>query len=405
MKLAKLSLAAIMTVGALSTVNAGSLEESIKGVDISGFGRYRFYDESADHLQKKTDRHRFSASSSLTIPVADNLTAGATVEFEGSDYAQNAGISKDSGLYGTKLWFKYATDAYSVKAGKFEINTPLTDPGYRGNRGDGVLAAYTGLENWTFAGAAFVATNIGVSLGGSQIANVLYNGTDGADVGPFAPDFDENTGYSYAADVSEENLYALAAIGALGPVNVQAWAFKQDHVIENAFFVQADAKMAGFDVKAQYDTVDLEADLDNGDFYGIQAGYGMDNFHIGAGYTKTGDEDVAITTLSADGSLIKAGKQIYYEFNNLADVESMFLTADASYDKFGFAAGYVASSIDDFDGDEYYAVISYDYSKNFKTNLQYSDMSLDDIEISNDGTNYELDGDNQELRFEAKYSF
>ena len=50
MNLAKLSLAAIMTVGALSTVNAQPLEEAIKGVDFSGFARYRFHDVEKDMI-------------------------------------------------------------------------------------------------------------------------------------------------------------------------------------------------------------------------------------------------------------------------------------------------------------------------------------------------------------------
>ncbi len=403
MKLAKLSLAAIMTVGALSTANASSLEEAIKDVDISGFARYRFYDFSGAKERSK-DLHRFSASSSLTIPVAENLKAGVSVEFEGKDFARNAGMQADDDLSLKKLWFQYATNDYSIKAGKFEINTPITFSGYPSQNGDGILAAYTGVENWTFAGAAFAATNIKVGLGGSHVANVLYNNSDadnGHNVGPFAPEVHTDFGFRYSADVSEENLYALAAIGAVGPVNVQGWAFKLDHVIKSAFFVQADAKMAGFDVKAQYDTVDLEGDTDNGDFIGIQAGYGMDNFHVGAGYTQTGDEELAVTDLAPDSSLIKAGKQMYYQFDNLPNVETAFVTADASYGKFGLAGAYIASSIDSYDGTEYFGQVSYAYSKNFKTYVFYSVMELDDIDVGE--TTYK--GDNDELRFEAKYTF
>ena len=42
MKLAKISLAALVALGAFSTLNATPLEEAIKDVDFSGFARYRY---------------------------------------------------------------------------------------------------------------------------------------------------------------------------------------------------------------------------------------------------------------------------------------------------------------------------------------------------------------------------
>ena len=46
MKLFKLSLAAVVAAGALSSVSAAPLEEAIKDIDVSGFGRYRFQGDS-----------------------------------------------------------------------------------------------------------------------------------------------------------------------------------------------------------------------------------------------------------------------------------------------------------------------------------------------------------------------
>ncbi|WP_293651939.1 major outer membrane protein [uncultured Campylobacter sp.] len=48
MKLVKLSLAAIVAAGALTSVaNATSLEEAIKNVDVSCYARYRFDSQNA----------------------------------------------------------------------------------------------------------------------------------------------------------------------------------------------------------------------------------------------------------------------------------------------------------------------------------------------------------------------
>ncbi|WP_086233982.1 major outer membrane protein [Campylobacter devanensis] len=48
MKLVKLSLAAIVAAGALTSVaNATLLKEAIKNVDVSGYARYRFDSQNA----------------------------------------------------------------------------------------------------------------------------------------------------------------------------------------------------------------------------------------------------------------------------------------------------------------------------------------------------------------------
>ena len=48
MRLSKLSLAAIVAAGALTSVaSAASLEEAIKNVDVTGYARYRFDSQNA----------------------------------------------------------------------------------------------------------------------------------------------------------------------------------------------------------------------------------------------------------------------------------------------------------------------------------------------------------------------
>jgi len=436
MKLAKLSLAAIMAVGALSTANATPLEEAIKGVELKGFVRYRFYNES-DRL--KDDRHRFSAPFTFVMPVADGLKTGVTVRFEGSDYADNSAINGSLGFDAVKAWFQYSNKSFTLKGGRFEIATPLTNPGYGGTKGDGLLATVALGENFTFAAAAFTATNVKIGFGGAHLGAGIYEETTATPigdlgssvkntvkdavkhgtVGPFKPGYDSMTGKaSYSASVGEENLYAAAILGAVGPVNLQAWAFNMEHVIDFAAFVQADAKFGGFDVKAQYTQVGLDGDVEktltdvvdgDGIFYGVQAGFGMDKFHVGAGYTAT-DKDNGVVNLSPDDSLIKAGKQMYYEYNNLSDIQTYFATADMTFGKVGVGAGYVAADGGKWnvDGQEIYGQVSYAYSKNFNMNVYYSAMTLDDYVVDAEGgpANLKIDnGDNNEIRFEAKYSF
>ena len=53
MKLAKISLAALVALGAFSTLNATPLEEAIKDVDFSGFARYQYTDNKLNINNKK----------------------------------------------------------------------------------------------------------------------------------------------------------------------------------------------------------------------------------------------------------------------------------------------------------------------------------------------------------------
>jgi hypothetical protein len=374
MKLAKLSLAAVMAAGALTTVSATPLEEAIKGVEVSGWMRYRYYDES--DIQAKSDRHRFSAPITFVSPVADNIKAGITFSVEQNSYAGDAANGTDD-VTMSKFWFKYLGQDYSVRFGKQEIATPWTESGYGGSKGNGAVAMYTGVEGWTLAAAGFVNTS---GLDADNIDTTALNAANGT-------------------TVTEENLYAAAAIGAVGPVNLQVWAARMTNVFDSSIFAQADMNMAGFGLKAQMNSMKLNSELgaddDSGIFYGVEGTFAMDNFTIGAGYTST-DDDMPIYTLDADDDgMLKYGQQIYYTTVNVADADTIAVFANATFGKIGLGAGYVDVSIDNDDSSEYYGTASYKYSKNFGLSAYYS-VYEDDADSAND---------NNEFRFEAKYSF
>jgi hypothetical protein len=370
MKLAKLSLAAIVAVGTMTSfASATPLEEAIKGVDISGMIRYRWYNYDTT---KNTDYHRYSVPVTLKVPVADNLTAGATVRAEqrsGEAYAgsglegrKNAatGIDTDDSMDLVKAWFMYSQPNYSIKAGKFEINTPWTDPGYGGNRGNGALALYTGVEGWTFAAAGFAQTN-------------ALAGLDGG-------------------------LYAAAAIGSVGPVNAQVWVSRGEDVFDSSIFGELSMAMEGFSFKVQANQLEIDGG-DDGLFWGAEAGFGMDGFKVGAGYTQNDDEQPVYTLSADDATMIKAGKQIFYNTTNALDAETMFITAGYSFDKYRVGAGYVTAEektndANGYDWDETYFEVGYKYSKNFDLSAYYSMLDADTAV-----------NDDDEFRFQAIYKF
>jgi hypothetical protein len=168
-------------------------------------------------------------------------------------------------------------------------------------------------------------------------------------------------------------------------------------------FGQLDAKFEGFSVKAQANQLEL-SDVpagveDSGMFWGIEAGFGMEGFKVGAGYTQN-DEDQPVYELNADSAgMIKAGKQIYYETSNASDAETMFITAGYSFDKYRVGAGYVTAEektndANGYDWDETYFEVGYKYSKNFDLSAYYSMLDADTAV-----------NDDDEFRFQAIYKF
>ncbi len=387
MKLAKLSLAALVAVGAFSVANATSLESAIKGVDVSGYVRYRYYNEDNNVPGSSTDRHRFTVPVLFKIPVAENITAAVGMFAQENDYATDGRGSSpysDSSFNLSRMWFNYAANGWNVKLGRQLLKTPYTEGGITGSYGDGLVAMYSPASNVTLAAAGFVKSNQTI---------------DGA-VGGLA--------------VGDENIYAAAAIASFSGVNAQLWAFKVTHIVKNAEFLQLSGSVAGLSLKAQgswtklddgaYQTLKTAGVVndDAGAFYGIQAGYKIENFKLGAGYTTT-DKDNGIGVLDADGGLIKAGKQIYYKTTNARDTDVYFFTVGAGYGKYSFGAGYVgASSVNGstLDGaNEIYGQVGYKFNKKFGVAAYYSALNMDKVDDSVAG------GDNDEFRVEVKYSF
>ncbi|MDR1554462.1 MAG: major outer membrane protein [Campylobacteraceae bacterium] len=406
MKLTKLSLAAIIAVGALgSFASATPIEEAIKGVDVSGLVRYRYYygtefigsryaniqeDPVTGELytDDKESFNRYSASLNVLTPIADAFSAGVSVRAEGN-FAE--GERKGSAAsYGTlasvtgldKAFFQYAANGVTAKIGKFEIPTPWTESGYNGNRGNGVLALYSGVKDWTFAGAYY-----------NQVAGTV---TDGLGVG-------------------ERDLYAVAAIGAAGPVALQFWAAHNVQVFDTVY-AEAVLNLNGIYAKGQVNwlkladetitALGLDPDKDDGLFFGVEGGYKgkSDNvaFNAIAGYTKN-DKDQGIYALDDDNDgFIRFGKQLYYATTNSADTQVLFLKGGVVVDKFGVELGVGQAEFKD-SGDKWkplegYLTGSYAYAKNFGFELYYSYLDLDDGKVNNEDANHEI-------RFQAQYKF
>jgi len=363
MKLAKLSLAAIMAVGALSTANAQSLEEAIKGVDFSGSIAYTTSVRDINNADGDSNND-WDIGFKFVVPVADNVkaTIGAgtdafnTATTQLGDVSNRAG-ARDQGIAVKDLYFTYAKNALTLKAGYQYLPTPFTD-----ESGNGLVAMYN-LGKVTLAGGYFANTE---DQGGSDVA-------------------------------------AVAVIGSFGVANAQVWAAQVPGVVDRIFFVQVDGSVAGASLTAQYINTKLDVvNAQTGDFFAIKAGYSMNNFGLSAVYTKN-DTDQPVHALANDGDnkVIAAGYRIVPANNGYANYESTYgVEGKATFGSIGIKAGYAVGNNTGAlvngtnDVDEMYAVVSYAYSKNLTSYIAYSTV--------NDDTNT---GDYDFYRFNAKYSF
>ena len=428
MKLAKLSLVAVLTAGAFTTLSATALEEAIKGVDISGMLRIRSdYDSYKDNVTgdkfNNGANYRFQGVATLSVPVAENLKSVISARYNtnstNDNYTENGfgdGSASDRNVVISRAYFQLSIDNFIFKAGKMEIGSPWTDNNVLdGQSGNGLFLAYTGVENWTFAVANFFNTFNG------------YGNHNGA-----APDILGNTTLGFG----NSNLTAIGVIGSVGPVNARLWASKLEHVFKHAIFFELSAKYWGFTARAQVNNLKLTDEVkntlfgvnygkDSGTFWGAELGYNYDFFGINAGYTKNGKQGVY--SLENDNDFIQAGKLLHMTYNNMPDAKTWFITANAKFEKYSVGAGYVQSkasaqtygagsymeNFGELKGKEWYIEAGYAYSKNFQIYAFYSDVSfssgnsgaLRHVEVAND-----IDTDNsvkkrQRARIEAIYKF
>ena len=347
MKFLKLSLAASVALGALSTASfAQPLEEAIKGVDVSGYLRYRYTDDRRNDdygNYGKDAKHQWKAQADLKTPVMNSVAVNLGVLYDTSNNVNhgkgNDGISGGLGAGGDEpfeVQTFYATitpdsTATTVMVGKQLINSPITSAG-DGDRGTGIVAMNNDIEGLTLAAAVFDSW--------------------------MTDDFD-----ALKADKSiAKNLYALAGVynteTSIGNIGFQLWGFNVTDMVDALIFTEASWKNSMFRAKVQYSY----ASLDNGedsvfaslkpgttyasqkpknigniaednDLFIIEGGVNFSDFNvpldIRLGYI-TNFQDGTVVSLNDDSSnLSKAGK-LWYQGDHTG------FSTSAPYNKTGY---------------------------------------------------------------------
>ncbi|MBE9835086.1 major outer membrane protein [Campylobacter concisus] len=410
MKLTKVSLAALVALGAFSSVaSATPLEEAIKNVDLSGFARYRY---TNDYTKKSTANtgtekgsnagHVFRMQTAFKAAIDDNFFGVLNLRYEAKDNSGD-GVTKGTdktdttGSFGVyEMYLGYKVGNTTITAGKQLLGTFYDDKDIAGT---GIKVVNTDVSGLTLAAAAFDAVqNDGYEIDGPLLKTLTGVISD-------APG----------------NIYYLGAAGNYDPVafqiaiaNVQEVATLYGAEAGVSFNVTDDVNL---NLKGQY--VHNQSDYDlvaDANFWAIQAGTKLFGAKLNAGYldfdAKNKDNNkISFVTLDANGGLINPTKILngvmsngsqYYN-NITGDNNYWFVNAGYDIDKFGFGAGYTQGKGTSYalgkeraKRNEWSLDASYKYSKKL-TFLSWYAAAKD----KKDGESYKQD----RIRFEAKYSF
>ncbi len=268
MKFLKLSLAASIALGALSTSSfAQPLEEAIKGVDVSGYLRYRYTDDRYNNNQfggvsgRGSAAHQWRAVADFKTPAINNVALNLGIWYNKSNNVNHGKGTSDINFAGTGLGAGadgqfgvrsfYATitpdnTATTVKIGKQPLDTPIT---YApdGDRGTGILVLNNDVPNLTLVATAFDSwmVNEATIQARNDIAQTNLTTDNSID----------------------KNLYAVAGIYNLdtdyGNFGGQLWGFYIDSAVDALVFGELSWKNSLLRAKAQYTYAAINNDKDS----------------------------------------------------------------------------------------------------------------------------------------------
>ena len=270
MKFLKISLAASLALGALSTASfAQPLEEAIKGVDVSGYLRYRYTDDRYDNgngdVSSSSAKHQWRAEADFKTPTINNVSLDLGILYRndnqnvnhgkygtlnGVDNSGNPtydgtnglggglGAGQDSDFGVSQFYMAITPDstATTILLGKQKLGTPVTNPG-DGDRGTGILALNSDIPGLTLAAGAFDSWSIDdLNVSG------VYSNANGNSV--------------------DKPLYTLAAIygvdTSIGNIGAQVWFFNVTDMVDAMIYSELSWKHSVFNASLQYGYASLK---------------------------------------------------------------------------------------------------------------------------------------------------
>ena len=399
MKLTKISLAALVALGAFSSVaSATPLEEAIKNVDLSGFARYRYTnthkkDTVAKDVEKGSEAdHQFRMITNFKAAIDDNFFGVIGFRYNTSD---NSGDNATAGTDKTdttgkfnvhQFYLGYNIGGTTITAGKQVIGSYFTDDAV----GTGIRVVNKDIEGLTLTALAFDA--IENEWADGELHEIIA--AKSYDVG---------------------NLYAAGIAGAYDPVNFQLWYASLTNLADLLgadvalnFAITNDVNL-GARLNYVNSTVDTSAKnlgYNDGNFYAGELSTSLFGLDLAGGYIgwKSQDKKVSAFTFEDQGGLIDVGEDIFDWTHEEGKGSFFYVTSAYTFDKFTFGLDYVKGNkkIAGTNNDvkkkiqEFVPRFAYQYNKKLAFSSFYA---LKTEKVDDDKKNKDI------FRFEAKYSF
>ena len=431
MKLTKISLAALVALGAFSSVaSATPLEEAIKNVDLSGFARYRYTNDKkhGEFSNTKSESgskagHQFKAVANFKAAIDDNFFGVIGLRYNATD---NSGDNTqgDQGSRGTgtdktnttdpfkvhQFYLGYKAGNTTITAGKQEIGSYFTDDAI----GTGVRVVNQDIEGLTLTALAFDA----IEGDDTESDGDLYAAKDAN-----GDDINRVKVYDFG------NLYAAGIAGSYSPIDFQLWYASLTNLADllaadvTANFAINDDVSLGGRVNYINTTVDksakahLSKDIDesngvanynDGNFYAGERTASLFGFDLRAGYMgwKVDNKGVTSFALEDKGSLIDVGELTLDPTWADGKANLVYGTAGYTFDKFTVGVDYIKGHIKHAAApgkngkekvEEVTPRFAYEYSKKLTFSSYYAFKTS---KFADEAKNKE-----DQFRFEAKYSF
>ena len=402
MKLTKISLAALVALGAFSSVaSATPLEEAIKNVDLSGMARYRYthvhdYDKTQKNVKKSNEAgHNFKMITNFKAAIDDNFFGVVGLRYnatDGSGDNADAGTDKTDTTKGFgvhQFYLGYKIGGTTITAGKQVIGSYFTDDAV----GTGVRVENKDIEGLTLTALAFDA------LEGDDVES--------------GGDLYKATGYLSTYDVG--NLYAAGIAGSYDPINFQLWYGTLTNLadvlaadVSGNFAITNDISL-GARINYAHSQADTSAKnalgYDDGNFYAGELSTSLFGLDLAAGYIgyKTQnyqDGKYSAFTFEDQGGLIDAGEDVFDWTRAEGKGSYFYATSAYTFDKFTAGLDYIKGSYKTDEKtkvEEFVPRFAYQYNKK----LKFSSFYAFKTEKEHDGDKNKAD----KFRFEAKYSF
>lgn len=429
MKLTKISLAALVALGAFSSVaSATPLEEAIKNVDLSGFARYRYTNNkrTGEYSNTKTESgslagHNFKMVTNFKAAIDDNFFGVIGLRYNATDNSgdntQGDQGSKGIGTDKTnttdpfrvhQFYLGYKIGGTTITAGKQEIGSYFTDDAI----GTGVRVVNQDIEGLTLTALAFDA------LEGDETES------DGDLYGAIGKDKDKGIN-----EYDVGNLYAAGIAGSYSPIDFQLWYASLTNLadllaadVTANFAINDDISLGGrinyvnstADASAKshlsksIDASNGVANYNDGNFYAGELTASLFGLDARLGYMGWKVQDKGVTSFAFEdkGSLIDVGELTLDPTWADGKANLIYATAGYKFDKFTVGADYIKGHIKHAaapgeNGKEKVEEITprfaYAYSKKLTFSSYYAFKTS---KFADEGKNKE-----DQFRFEAKYSF